>query len=158
MSRALQAVTRGLALAGGAFLIVAAIITVVSVAGRYAFGAPLPGDYELVEIACAVGIFMFFPYTQAVGGNISADFFTAGLSERHRNLLDIANDMVFALVALLLTWRLAAGLAEKYASGETSILIGVPVWWSYVVAVASMALLAIVCVLRVVAGIGALRR
>jgi TRAP-type C4-dicarboxylate transport system permease small subunit len=158
MNRALQAVTRGLALAGGAFLIAAAIITVVSVAGRYAFGAPVPGDYELVEIACAVGIFMFFPYTHAVGGNISADFFTTGLSERHRSLLDIANDVVFALVALLLTWRLAAGLAEKYASGETSILIGVPVWWSYVVAVASMALLAIVCVLRVVAGIGALRR
>ncbi len=152
MNRALQAVTRALALAGGVFLVAAAVITVVSVIGRYAFGAPVQGDYELVEITCAVGVFLFFPYTHAVGGNIAAEFFTAALSERHRRALDVVNDLVFAAVALLLTWRLAAGLVEKYASGETSILIGIPAWWAYAVAVPSMALLALVCLMRVAGG------
>lgn len=153
MSRALQAVTRALALTGGVFLVGAAALTMVSVIGRYGFGAPVPGDYELVEIACAVGVFLFFPYTHAVGGNITAEFFTARLSERGKRLLDVGNEAVFALVALLLTWRLTAGLLDKYESGETSILIGIPAWWAYAVAVASMALLTLVCLTRVAAGV-----
>jgi TRAP-type C4-dicarboxylate transport system permease small subunit len=106
-----------------------------------------------VEIACAVGVFLFFPYTHAVDGNISAEFFTAGLSEGARRALDLGNEVVFTIVALLLTWRLAAGFLEKYASGETSILIGIPAWWAYGVAVASMALLTLVCLMRVAAGV-----
>lgn len=154
----LGALTRGLAFVGGAFLLVAIVITVVSVGGRYAFGAPVPGDYELVELTCAVGVFLFFPYTQSVSGNITAEFFTVALSARKRRLLDTGNDIVFALVAMVLTWRLSGGLAEKFASGETSILIGIPLWWAYSVAVASMALLSVVCLARVVVGFGSLRR
>ena len=105
MSKALQAVTRALALTGGVLLMAAAALTVVSVIGRYAFGAPVPGDYELVEIGCAVGVFLFFPYTHAVDGNISAEFFTAGLPARARRALDLGNDVVFTID------RLAADLA-----------------------------------------------
>jgi TRAP-type C4-dicarboxylate transport system permease small subunit len=158
MSRALEAVTRWLALVGGVFLVVATVITLVSVIGRYAFGAPVPGDYELVEVTCAIGVFLFFPYTHAVGGNITAEFFTARLPERWRGILDTANDVIFTLVAAVLAWRLVVGLVEKFASGETTILIGIPLWWAYSVAVLSMFLLAIVCLMRVVAGIGALRQ
>jgi TRAP-type C4-dicarboxylate transport system permease small subunit len=154
---AMEAVTRALALAGGVFLVAATVITLVSVIGRYGFGRPVPGDYELVEITCAVGVFLFFPYTQAMSGNIAAEFFTAGLAARWRHVLDIANDVVFTLVAIVLTWRLAAGLLEKFASGETTILIRIPLWWAYSVAVLSMALLTIVCLMRVVTGIGARR-
>lgn len=154
----LGAVMRGLALVGGAFLLVAIVITLVSVAGRYAFGAPVPGDYELVELTCAIGIFLFFPYTHSVSGNITADFFTAGLSVRKRRLLDVGNDLIFALVAMVLTWRLSEGLLEKFANGETSILIRIPLWWAYSVAVASMALLTVVCLARVVVRLGSLRR
>ncbi len=154
----MEVLTRALALAGGAFLLVATGITLASVIGRYGFGAPVQGDYELVEITCAVGVFLFFPYTHAVDGNISADFFTAGLSARQRRVLDSGNDVVFTIVALLLTWRLTAGLMEKFASGETTILIRIPLWWAYSVAVLSMFLLTIVCLMRVIAGIGALRR
>lgn len=155
---AMEVFTRALAFVGGAFLLLATVITLVSVIGRYGFGAPLPGDYELVEITCAVGVFLFFPYTHAVDGNISADFFTAGLSARRRRMLDCGNDVIFTLVAVMLTWRLGAGLMEKFASGETTILIRIPLWWAYGVAVLSMFLLSIVCLMRVVAGIGALRR
>jgi TRAP-type C4-dicarboxylate transport system permease small subunit len=155
---ALGALTRGLAFAGGALLVLAIVITLVSVIGRYGFGAPVPGDYELVEITCAVGVFLFFPYTHAVNGNITAEFFTSGLSKRWRRVLDIGNDVVFALVAVALTWRVGAGLLEKFTSGETTILIRIPLWWAYGVAVLSLGLLAIVCVMRIAARIGALRR
>ena len=155
---AMGALTRVLAIVGGLFLLLAIVITLVSVIGRYGFGVPVPGDYEIVEITCAVGVFLFFPFTHAVNGNITADFFTSGLSRRKQRLLDIINDVVFALVAALLTWRLFEGLAEKFASGETTILIRIPLWWAYSIAVMSMLLLTLVCLMRIAAGIGALRR
>ena len=158
LQQTFDAVTRLLALAGGALLLVAIVITLVSVTGRYAFNAPVPGDYELVELVCAVGVFLFFPYTQAIGGNITAEFFTAGLSARHRRVLDVGNDIVFTLVAMLLTWRLAVGFLDKFDTGETTILIQLPLWWAFGVAVVSMFLLAVVCLMRVAAGVGALRR
>ena len=155
---AIERLTRILALAGGGLLLVATAITIVSIVGRYAFLQPVPGDYELVEIICAIAIFLFFPYTHATDSNISAKFFTSGLSQRHQRILDVANDVFFALIAALLTWRLAHGLENKFATGETTILIRVPIWWAYVVAVLSMALLTVVCVFRVAIGIGTLRR
>jgi TRAP-type C4-dicarboxylate transport system permease small subunit len=158
ITRLTGAVTRALALVGGVFLLLAIAITLVSVIGRYAFGMPVPGDYELVEITCAVGVFLFFPYTQAVNGNIAAEFFTSGLSERRRRILDIGNDVIFTLVAMLLTWRLADGIVEKFDSGASTVLIGIPFWWAYSIAVLSMFLLVVVCLIRIVTGIGALRR
>lgn len=154
--RATGVFARTLALVGGVFLLVAAGITLVSVIGRYGFGEPVPGDYELVEVTCAIGAFLFFPYTHAVNGNITADFFTGWLPERWGRVLDLCNDVVFTLVAIVLTWRLAAGLLEKLGSGAATILIGIPLWWPYSVAVFSMGFLTIVCLLRIIGGIGAL--
>ena len=151
--RALARLTRMLALIGGAFLLAAVAITLVSVIGRYGFSQPVPGDYELVEITCAVGTFLFFPYTQAMNGNITAEFFTAGLPRRWRRILDVASEIVFTAIATLLAWRLARGLADKFASGDSSMMIHIPLWWAYSVAVAAMTLLAVVCALRVVEGI-----
>lgn len=156
--RFLASLSRALALIGGGFLLVAIGITLTSVIGRYGFSQPVPGDYELVEITCAVGTFLFFPYTQAMNGNITAEFFTTGLPVRWRRVLDIVHDIIFAAVAALLAWRLGLGLMDKFQSGDSSMMIHIPLWWAYSVAVAAMALLAIVCALRAVEGIRMLRR
>jgi len=153
-----ERVTRWLAFVGGGLLLVAVVLTLVSVGGRYGFSRPLPGDYEIVELICAIGVFLFFPFTHATNSNITAEFFTSGLSDRTKCLLDLFHDVVFALVAALLTWRLSSGLVDKFANGETSILVGIPLWWAYSFAVLSMTLLAIVCLWRIVNGIGALRQ
>jgi TRAP-type C4-dicarboxylate transport system permease small subunit len=150
-------IARWLALAGGVLLVVAVAVTVVSVIGRYALSQPVPGDYELVEMICAVGVFLFLPYTHAVGGNIGADFFTSGLPRRWQRRLDLVHDLVFSIVALLLTWRVGAGFAGKFSSGEVSILIGIPIWWAFGFACLSMALLASVCIWRVARTIRELR-
>jgi len=155
---ALARLTRVLALVGGFFLLVAVAITLASVIGRYAFSYPIPGDYELVEITCAVGTFLFFPYTQATNGNITADFFTSGLPLRWRRALDVANDIVFAAITALLAWRLGHGLVDKFHSGDASMMIRIPQWWAYSVSVAAMALLSLVCALRVVEGVRSFAR
>jgi TRAP-type C4-dicarboxylate transport system permease small subunit len=155
---AIERCTRWLALVGGGIMLIAIAITIVSVVGRYAFGAPVPGDYELIELICAIGIFLFFPYAHASGSNIVVEFFTVRIGERRKRMLDLAHEIVFAGVAALLAWRLAIGLEQKFTSGESTMLIRVPFWWPYSFAVASMALLCVVCVARIFAGLKALRQ
>lgn len=146
-----------LALAGGALLIAAIVLTLMSVIGRYLLGLPVPGDYELVEIGCGIAVFLFFPFTHAVGSNISAEFFTSGLPLVQRRYIDAIHDLVFMLLGALLTWRMAHGFTEKLASGETSILIGIPLWWPYGIGVLALALLTFVCLLRAISGFRAAR-
>jgi TRAP-type C4-dicarboxylate transport system permease small subunit len=151
-------ITRLLAIGGGVLMLAAVAITLVSVIGRYGFSAPLPGDYEMVELVCAVGIFLFFPYTHATGSNIVVRFFTVRLSERNRRALDLAQEFVFTAVAALLAWRLGIGFVEKFQSGESTMLIRVPYWWSYSFAVASLILLCVVCTARLIASVRLLRQ
>ena len=43
-----------LAICGGIVLVIIVLINFVSIAGRTMFGKPLTGDFELVEMGCAV--------------------------------------------------------------------------------------------------------
>lgn len=150
--------TRVLALAGGAMLLLAVVVTLISVTGRYVFSQPVPGDYELVELICAIAVFLCFPYTHAANGNISALFFTSGLPVRYQRWLDLIHDVIFMVIAALLTWRLAAGLSDKFSTGDGTILLRIPFWWAYSVAVLTMALLTIVCIWRIAAGVKTVAR
>ncbi len=142
----------------GTVLVLMALLVVVSVAGRYLFSAPIVGDYEIVETAGAVAIFLCFPYTHLTGSNIVAEFFTTALSDRWKRILDTVHDLIFALVAALFTWRLALGGIHKFNTNDTTALLAIPVWTAFTVAVLAMALLCVVCIARFVAGLGQLRR
>ena len=67
-------------------------------------------------------------------------------------------DFIFCLIAALLAWRLGIGLIHKFVSGESTMLVRMPYWWSYSFAVASMVLLCIVCLARIASAVGELRR
>lgn len=154
----LEHLTRFLALVGGVLLLVSVVLSIVSISGRYAFSLPVPGDYELVELICAVAVFLFFPYTHSIGGNLTAEFFTSGLPGRWRAALDAVHDLIFALLAALLAWRLGHGMMDKINNGDSSILLQIPLWWPYTVAVACLWLLCLVSLWRFAAGIQAMRR
>lgn len=147
--RFLRRVTEGVTLLGGGLLLAIMTLTVVSVIGRYAFNSPIEGDYELVEMGGAVAIFLCFPFTTFNGSNIVAEFFTVGLSDRNKLILDTIHDAIFAAVAALLTWRMSIGAMSKYEEHDTSMLLQVPVWYAFSLAVLAMAMLTIVCCWRV---------
>jgi len=141
----LERATRGLALAGGLLLVGVLAMTVVSVAGRYLFSAPIPGDYEITELACGIAVFAFFPYCQLNRANIVVEFFTARLGERSTRLLDTVHSFVFTVVAMLMAWRLVVGGLSKMADGQTTLYLGIPLYWGYFPAVVGAVMLCIVC-------------
>lgn len=158
LSEALERLARTVALAGGMLLVAVMGMTIASVLGRYLFNAPIPGDYELTELACGIAVFAFFPWCHVRNANIVVDFFTSGMRPRHRAALDAIHAIVFTGVAGLLTWRLFVGGAYKLADGETTLFLAIPVHFAYFPALAGAGLLTAVAALAVHRHVRALRR
>ena len=83
--RILNKTSRFFAIFGGLVLLIAALISIFSIFGRVVFSSPLLGDFELVEIACAVAIGSFLPLCHLKNGNVIVDFITAKLSKNKIN-------------------------------------------------------------------------
>ena len=119
------------ALLGGIVLMLIALMTVASVIGRAAFGKPVPGDIELTQYAIAVAISAFLPYCLFSGGNLIVDFFTAKAKQRTKRLLDAIGALTLAFAMGLFAWRTTVGMLSVKEAGETSMVISVPLWWTY---------------------------
>ena len=143
----LERLARAVALAGGLLLVGVMGMTVVSVVGRYLFNAPIPGDYEITELAIGVAVFSFFPYCHVSNANIVVELFTGRMPARWKAALDAAHNLTFAAVAGLIAWRLLIGGLHKFSDGETTVFLGIPVHWAYFSALLGAGLLTVVCVL-----------
>jgi TRAP-type C4-dicarboxylate transport system permease small subunit len=141
----LAALCRFFAGIGGLVLVAMMLMTVTSVLKRSFLGAPIPGDFELVEIASAITIFCFLPWCQSTGGNVLVDFFTMKASPRTTHLLEAVGDLIYLLIAALLLWRLTHGGMEMREYGEQSMVLRIPVWWSFTIILPAMALLVATC-------------
>ena len=141
--RWLERACRWFAVIGGAVLVAMALMSVASVAGRSLLGKPVPGDFELIQIGCAICVAAFLPWCQLQGGNIIVDFFTVRASTSTRAWLDVFGALLVAAVMLLVGWRTGVGALPVKASGETSMIMGFPSWIGYAFIVPGIALTAL---------------
>ncbi|HJS39115.1 MAG TPA: TRAP transporter small permease subunit [Burkholderiales bacterium] len=138
----LRRATEVWALLGGLLLLVIALMISYSSAAGWLVGKPLPGDVELVEMLTAVSVFMFLPYCQITGANVTADIFTARAGPRTVAILDLLAALVALAFGLLLLWRMYYGLLDYRQYVETTTILKIPIWVAYLPALASLALLA----------------
>ncbi len=141
--RTLLRLNQALALAGSALLLAMMGLSVWSILGRRLFDAPVVGDYEWVQLGMAVCVSAFLPLTQMLRGHVIVDFFTLRAPAPIRRSLDALGASLMAGCAALLAWRLGAGVLAMRASGEESMLLGIPLWIAYAGMVPSFALLAL---------------
>ena len=141
----LLGVANTLAFCGGAILLLMVFVNVISIMGRIIFGEPLVGDFELIEIACAVAIFLFLPLCQLKNGNIVVEAFTLRLSNSKKIILDLIGDLIFAIVALFFSVRMFFGLQDMVKYREETMLLEIPVWIPFVPAVFSFLFLSFIC-------------
>jgi TRAP-type C4-dicarboxylate transport system permease small subunit len=146
------------ALAGGIVLLGVALMTAWSAATGWAFGKPLPGDFELTEIFVAVAVFAFLPYCQLTDANVTADLFTARAGPRALAAFGLFAALLALAIALLLTWRTWAGLVDYRRYVETTAILKIPIWTAYVPSLASLGLLVLACLISLFDAWRALRR
>ncbi|GMV44830.1 MAG: hypothetical protein AMXMBFR66_02280 [Pseudomonadota bacterium] len=145
LTRRLEQLCLAFAWLGGAALMAAMAVIVISVTGAQ-FGHPVLGDTEIVDQLTGVLVFCFLPYCHFRGGNILVDFFTKPLSQRAVNGLDAFMNLLFAVVAAVLAWRLAAGGISAYERDQRSMFLGLPEWRVYAIGVVAMLLWIVVIV------------
>jgi TRAP-type C4-dicarboxylate transport system permease small subunit len=134
--------SRALALAGGLVVVALTLMSLASIVGRAAFGRPLPGDYELVQVGCAIAVAAFLPFCQMRGGHVLVDFFTSHSRPALRAALDTAGALLLAACAAIVAWRLAAGAIGMRAANDQTTILELPTWWPIALMVPSFALFA----------------
>ncbi len=117
-----------LALLGVLVLVGLVVMSMVSILGRKLASAPVLGDVEILQMAAAFASASFFAYCHLNGGDMKVDFFTARLSDSTLHQLDALGSLLVGLFGGIITWRSGAGVISLYQSGETSMVLGWPVW------------------------------
>lgn len=158
MARLFRRIALWFALVGGAVASATALMTVASIAGRALVAKPIPGDVELTQFGVALMISLCLPWCQLHHSNIIVDFFTQRLPLRANRALDGLGALLLAAMCVLLGWRTAVGAGSVAEAGETSMIIGLPMWWTYVMLAPGLALTAAIALwqgLRLLRGLDA---
>ncbi len=131
LGRLLFCVSKMSAVLGVLVFVALVTMSIVSILGRKLAATPVPGDMEILQMAAAFASTSFFAYCHLNGGDMKVDFFTARLSTSTQHRLDAIGSLLMGLLGWLLTWRSGAGCVSLYQSGETSMVLGWPVWVAY---------------------------
>lgn len=147
IGRGVAALARLTAIAGGLVLTVLVGLIVVSVIGRALIWAglgPVLGDYELVEAGVGFAIFAFLPWAHFTRGHAVVAIFTDLAGPRFNAWLLVICDALMLVLAAFITWRHALGTIDKFNYGETTLLLRMPLWWSYAAGLIGASVLIIV--------------
>jgi len=149
--RVLTRLSQTFALAGGAVLFGMTLMSTASILGRWAFSQPIPGDYEIAQLATAMAVSAFLPWCALRGGHVLVDFLTNSAPARLRETLDALGFLSIAFIGLLVAWRLTDGMTSLRESGETTMVLAIPTWCAFVPMIPSFLLLGAVALYRAVA-------
>ncbi len=155
-----------LAIAGGVLLSALALMTVVSITGRWLSGTswaaslalleavgPVTGDFEMIEMGTAIAVFLFLPYCHLKGGHVTVDLVVMHAPRMVQHALAFLSECLFLGFAGLMAWQAVLGTLDKWQYQQTTMLLGLPVWWGYAFGVVGLALLAVVCLYRAVGAV-----
>ena len=131
------------AIAGGLIFVAIVVMSIISIVGRKLFAAPVPGDVEVLQMAAAFASASFFAYCHLNGGDVKVDFFTAKASTATVHRLEAFGSLLVGLVGALITWRSGVGALAIKEAGETSMILGWPVWVAQVLMVPGFLLMAL---------------
>lgn len=131
------------AIGGGLTFVAIVLMSIVSIVGRKLISAPVPGDVEVLQMAAAFASASFFAYCHLNGGDVKVDFFTAKASPATVHRLDAFGSLLVGVFGALITWRAGVGALAIKAAGETSMILGWPVWIAQVLMVPGFLLMAL---------------
>jgi TRAP-type mannitol/chloroaromatic compound transport system permease small subunit len=141
--RWLMKVCQAAAIVGGLVFVVLVMMSLVSIVGRKIWSVPVPGDVELLQVCSAFASSAFFAYCHLNGGDVKVDFFTHHWAASKVHLLDSIGSLLVGLFGALIAWRASAGALSTLESGETTMILGWPLWIGQILMVPGFVLLAL---------------
>ncbi|WP_196259297.1 TRAP transporter small permease [Pelagibacterium limicola] len=149
LGRAIYGLAKATALAGGIALLGLVVLVVVSVFGRAFIWAglrPVYGDYELVEKGVGFAIFAFLPWAHLTRSHALVTLITDRFGDAVNRVILVITDVMMLAASSFIAWRLYYGMLDKFAYGETTLMLRIPLGWGYMAGFAGALVFAIVSV------------
>jgi len=137
------------AFAGGLALVAVIGVVVASVTGRALIWAGLGsirGDYELVSAGVGFSVFAFLAWAHLTRGHAVVTIFTDMMSTRFNFVIQVISDVLMLAAAWFIAVRLYFGLLDRINFGDTTVLMRMPLWWTYAACMVGAATIAIVSI------------
>lgn len=150
-------IVRWWALAGGVLTLGLALMTAASALSNLLFGRPFAADHELVKHIIAVAIFMFLPYCQMTGSNVTVDVFTEGMSARGKNIMAAFSSLFAIAFSILLLVQMSSGFRSYLRYPEVTPVLKLPLWTAFPPILVSLALLLCAAIVTLLASARASR-
>ena len=141
--RALQAACKAAAIAGALVFVALVLMSIVSIGGRKIASMPVPGDVEMLQLCAAFASSSFFAWCHLNQGDVKVDFFTEWMAARQVHALDSLGSALVGGFGALIAWRTAVGSVALRAAGETTMILGAPIWLGQALMVPGFVLLAL---------------
>jgi TRAP-type C4-dicarboxylate transport system permease small subunit len=138
---ALAAAIRLWALLGGMIATGLSVMAAGSAISNLFFDRPFPADYELGKHLIAVVIFMFLPYCQLSGANVTVDIFTERMSETKKAAMACFSSLLAVAFAAVLLRQMWLGWLSYMRFPEVTPVLGLPLWTAFPPILVSIALL-----------------
>ena len=156
-ARLIAAVVRLWAVGGGLVVGALAVMTAASAVSNLAFQAPFAADFELVKHGTAVAVFMFLPYCQLCGANVTVDIFTGRASEAAKAAMALLSALFAIAFALLLLRQMSLGLQSYLRYPEVTPVLQLPLWTAFPPILISLLLLLLAATVTAGNSIAAMR-
>lgn len=127
------ALARRIAIVAVVGMLALSLLTIVDIALRYFFSAPIPGLDEATQLIMAVIICASLPIGIATRNHVAIDFFRHRIGPRYEAALEAIGGALILGMMVVLTLRFGAYAARLTARHATTAIIELPVapfWWS----------------------------
>ncbi|KXF91457.1 TRAP transporter small permease subunit [Phaeobacter inhibens] len=153
--RQLLRLERVMALISGLAVFSLMVLAVISVGGRNAFNAPLPGYVDWIEQVMPLIAFMGISFVQRDGSHIRMDLVISALRGRALWLFELISVLLILALMLALLWGSGSHFLRSFDfaaplwSRDSSIDIGLPIWPAKLLAPVAFAVLCLRLLLQV---------
>jgi len=155
LDRRLLGLERLLALLSGFAVFGLMVLAVISVSGRNALNAPLPGYVDWIEQMMPLIAFLGISFVQRDGGHIRMDIVISRLRGRALWLFELLSVLLILLLMLALVWGSWSHFDRSFDFGaplwsrDSSIDIGIPIWPAKLLAPIAFSVLSLRLMLQV---------
>ena len=137
-------------LAAGALIFMVVVIS-AGVVLRYVFGTPVLGLNEINQMTAVVLVMAAMPYCTARGGHVGVDVFDNAIGRWGRFIGDVGSRLLSGFVLSVLVRRAVIKALDAHEFGDTTNMLGLPIWPFYGILAVGMGLCVLVFAVQILA-------
>jgi len=149
-SAAMNGATLYLTVIGGLCLVAIVVVVSVGVVMRYAFGTPLLGVNEFVQLTAVALVMSALPFCTAQQDHVAVDVFERFLGRWGRFAAGILTRLLSGFVLAVLTQRAIAKALDALEWGDATNMLRMPIWPFYGILAAGAGLCVLIFALQIV--------